>query len=110
MECGSCHDVHNGPRVQDVDFVTGTLIGNGWRPYICSNATPSDRLYNYTREGAARPLFAYAKESSRQQVLESLGAARCRLRIAAAPAGDDALHFGGADSTDSPSYPMRCHR
>jgi len=29
MECGSCHDVHNGARVQDVDFVTGKLIGNG---------------------------------------------------------------------------------
>jgi len=38
MECGSCHDVHNGPRVQDADYVTGTLTGDGVNGpnYICT--------------------------------------------------------------------------
>jgi len=34
MECGSCHDVHNGVRVQDEYLVTGKLAGNA-SPYIC---------------------------------------------------------------------------
>jgi len=37
IECGSCHDVHNGVRVQDNYLVTGMLTGNDGGPtgYIC---------------------------------------------------------------------------
>jgi len=37
MECGSCHDVHNGERVQGDYLVTGQLTGNTGGPngYIC---------------------------------------------------------------------------
>jgi len=37
MECGSCHDVHNGPRVQDTYLVTGKITGNSIaNSYICA--------------------------------------------------------------------------
>jgi hypothetical protein len=37
MECGSCHDVHNGPRVQDEFLVTGKITGNSVaNQYICA--------------------------------------------------------------------------
>jgi hypothetical protein len=37
IECSSCHDVHNGPRVKDQQLVTGLLSGNDRGPggYIC---------------------------------------------------------------------------
>lgn len=37
IECGSCHDVHNGSRTQDEYLVTGKLTGNTGGPtgYIC---------------------------------------------------------------------------
>ena len=37
IECGSCHDVHNGSRVQDDFLVTGLLTGNTGGPtgYLC---------------------------------------------------------------------------
>jgi hypothetical protein len=34
MECGSCHDVHNGPNVRDVWLLYGTLGGTN-TDYIC---------------------------------------------------------------------------
>lgn len=42
MECGSCHDVHNGIQTQDDYLVRGKLVGNGGAPgtnadnYICT--------------------------------------------------------------------------
>ncbi|HUH95681.1 MAG TPA: hypothetical protein VL742_21380 [Casimicrobiaceae bacterium] len=37
MECGSCHDVHNGSTVQDLYFVRGKLAGNSvGNSYICA--------------------------------------------------------------------------
>ena len=36
MECGSCHDVHNGTTVQDTYLVRGKLTGTATPPYICS--------------------------------------------------------------------------
>ena len=37
IECGSCHDVHNGKRTQDVFLLTGMITGNtgGSTGYIC---------------------------------------------------------------------------
>jgi hypothetical protein len=36
MECGSCHDVHNGPRTLDVHLLTGKVIGAAQSDgYIC---------------------------------------------------------------------------
>lgn len=36
MECTSCHDVHNGPRTQDVMLLTGKLTGSTQADgYIC---------------------------------------------------------------------------
>jgi len=36
MECGSCHDVHNGPTVQGAYLVRGALVGNSIaNNYIC---------------------------------------------------------------------------
>ena len=40
IECGSCHDVHNGVRTQDVFLLTGKITGNTGGPtggYICEN-------------------------------------------------------------------------
>jgi len=38
IECSSCHDVHNGPRVKDQQLLTGMLGGNDRGPggYICA--------------------------------------------------------------------------
>jgi len=38
IECTSCHDVHNGPRVKDVMLLTGALTGSDRSPggYICT--------------------------------------------------------------------------
>lgn len=38
IECTSCHDVHNGPRVKDVLLLTGQLAGSSRSPggYICT--------------------------------------------------------------------------
>ena len=38
IECTSCHDVHNGPRVKDVMLLTGKLTGSDRAPggYICT--------------------------------------------------------------------------
>jgi len=38
IECTSCHDVHNGPRVKDVMLLTGALAGSDRSPggYICT--------------------------------------------------------------------------
>lgn len=38
MECTSCHDVHNGPRVKDAMLLTGQLTGSSRAPggYICA--------------------------------------------------------------------------
>jgi len=36
MECTSCHDVHNGSRVQDVQLLTGSIDGSRADGYICT--------------------------------------------------------------------------
>ncbi len=36
MECTSCHDVHNGARVKDVQLLTGSIDGGVADGYICT--------------------------------------------------------------------------
>jgi len=35
IECSSCHDPHNGPQVEDVRFLRGSLTGGSTDGYIC---------------------------------------------------------------------------
>jgi hypothetical protein len=35
MECGSCHDVHNSAKVQDIDLLRGAISGSAG--YLCNN-------------------------------------------------------------------------
>jgi hypothetical protein len=35
IECSSCHDPHNGPQVEDVRFLRGSLTGGASDGYIC---------------------------------------------------------------------------